>query len=170
MSEGWQRDKAWSDNFLPEIKSILGRHLIGEAPEVEDQQRNTDLIVLRMEAVRIGCRVRSFDYWLRYPDEFTVRAGRPSGVDTELAKIVSGWGDYFFYGFADRQSQSLHAWTLGSLHVFRLWHSRQLARGLRPWATQNNVDGSSSFCAFRVNLLPADFVVARHSPNMSEAA
>ena len=27
----WKTDKRWSDKFLPEIKSILGMRLIGEA-------------------------------------------------------------------------------------------------------------------------------------------
>lgn len=41
-----------------EIKSVLGMRLIGEPPIEEDRERNTDLIVLKMEAVRVGCRIR----------------------------------------------------------------------------------------------------------------
>ena len=29
---GWREDKRWSDRFLPEIKRILGEHLIAEPP------------------------------------------------------------------------------------------------------------------------------------------
>jgi len=50
---GWTSDKAWSDQYMPAIKRILGEHLIGAAPQEDDQERNTDLIVLRMEAVRL---------------------------------------------------------------------------------------------------------------------
>lgn len=159
----WQRDKRWSDRFLPEIKSILGLHLIGEPPEAEDRERNTDLIVLRMEAVRIACRVRKYRYWLEYPDEFTVRSGRPSGIQTELSKIVSGWGDYMFYAFADQSERNLHAWVLGDLKVFRLWFNRRLYAGDTRWAGKRNVDGSSSFCAFAFADLPPDFIVARQA-------
>ena len=59
----------------------------------EDAERNTDLIVLKLDAVRIACRVRNHEYITRYGDEFTIRAERPSGVKTELAKIIDGWGD-----------------------------------------------------------------------------
>ena len=62
----WEQDKRWSDRFLPEIKRILGEHLIAEPPVEEDAERNTDLIVLRLDAVRIACRVRKFQYLALY--------------------------------------------------------------------------------------------------------
>ena len=108
----WQEQKRWSDAYLPEIKQVLGLYLIGEAPREEDEERNTDLIVLRLDAVRIACRVRKHEYALRYPDEFTIRAGLPSGMKTELTKIVEGWGNYFLYGFATADESALCAWTL----------------------------------------------------------
>ena len=116
----WKADKRWSDRFLPEIKAILGTHLIGEPPVEEDAERNTDLMVLKMEAVRIGCRIRRHKYLVAFGNEFTIRAGRPSGAKTELAKIVEGWGDYFFYGFSNAEHHELAAWFLGDLRVFRL--------------------------------------------------
>ena len=97
----WKADKRWSDRFLPQIKQILGLHLIDEPPVEEDMRHNTDLIVLRLDAVRVACRVRKYQYYLEYTDEFTVRERRPSGERTELAKIIQGWGDYMLYGFAD---------------------------------------------------------------------
>lgn len=158
---GWQSDKAWSDRFLTEIKGILGLYLIGEASADEDQQRNTDLIVLRMEAVRIAVRIRRFKYWLDYPDQFTIRSGRPSGTETELAKILSGWGDYMFYGFADEPESHLHAWMLGDLRVFRLWFQREtLRRKAMPGIPKPNGDRSSIFHAFRVGEMPPSFLVA----------
>ena len=60
----WENDKRWSDKFLPEIKMILGLHLIGEPPIEEDCERNTDLIVLKMEPVRIACRIRKYKYFI----------------------------------------------------------------------------------------------------------
>lgn len=159
----WTNDKDWSDRFLPEIKRILGEHLIGEPPQEEDALRNTDLIVLRMEAVRIGCRVRHHEYLNKYPNEFTIRAKRPSGNKTELSKIIEGWGQYFFYAFANADESQLAAWLLGDLNVFRLWFSRYLAKnaGRSPGLHQNNPDNSSSFRAFSISTLPDDFIVAR---------
>lgn len=164
MEAEWQKDKRWSDRFIPEIKSILGVHLIGEPPVEEDAHRNTDLMVLKLDAVRVGCRVRKNNYLADYPDEFTIRSGRPSGVKTELTKIIEGWGDYFFYGFCDEDEHRLAAWFLGDLKVFRLWFAQQLARlpaGNLPGIEKPNQDESSRFRAFNIASLPAEFVVAR---------
>lgn len=159
----WEKDKKWSDKFLPEIKRILGEHLIGEPPIEEDQERNTDLIVLKMEAVRIGCRVRKYKYIERYSNEFTIRAGRPSGVKTELTKIIEGWGDYFFYGFSNKQETGLFKWVLCDMDVFRLWFNTKLVQnnGIVPGIKKNNTDNSSFFLAYNVSDLPANFVKAK---------
>ena len=163
----WQDDKRWSDRFLPEIKRHLGEHLIGEPPVEEDAERNTDLIVLRMEAVRIACRVRKFTYLSSFGDEFTIRSGRPSGIKTELTKIVEGWGDYLFYGFADQTETRLVRWTLMDLRVFRLWYNRQLASldaNRLPGARRSNSDGSSDFHCFRIAGMPPELIVASKEP------
>lgn len=163
--KNWKEDKRWSDRFLPQIKRILGEHLIGEPPVEEDAERNTDLIVLRLDAVRIACRVRKNKY-LHYTDksgsardQFTIRSGRPSGVKTELTKIVEGWGDYFFYGFSNPEETKLDHWLLGDLKALRLFINRQLAQHKHPWWERKNADGSSDFCVFNHASIP-NFVVA----------
>lgn len=158
----WQADKEWSDGLLTEIKSILGVHLIGEPPVEEDAERNTDLMVLRMDAVRIGCRIRRNNQ-IGYIDEFTIRTSRPSGVKTELAKIIEGWGDFFFYGFADETGSRLAAWTLADLKVFRGQYARMLVKcapGKVPGIMKVNKDNSSNFAVFRWDAFPREFVVA----------
>lgn len=164
----WQNDKRWSDRFLPEIKQILGLHLIGEPPIEEDQERNTDLIVLKMDAVRIGCRVRRHTgvngqpYFDKYKDQFTIRCSRPSGCKTELAKIIEGWGDYFLYAFSTQDETSLLRWSLCKLNTFRLWFNYYLARhnGTIPGIEKNNGDDSSSLRAFKFSELPDNFIFA----------
>ena len=165
MSE-WQKDKRWSDRFLPEIKRILGEHLISEPPIEEDAERNTDLMVLRLDAVRIGCRVRKYEYLKQYGDEFTIRAGRPTGAKTELTKIIEGWGNYFFYGFSDEYEQNLAQWILGDLNALRIYINRQLyANGGRfPGSMKYNVDNSSNFIAFKQNAIPGFIVAQKDSP------
>ena len=158
---GWKADKKASDIYIPEIKSILGVYLIGEPPVEEDQERNTDLMVLKMEAVRVGCRVRKGLYLHYYGDEFTIRAGRPSGNKTELTKIIEGWGDYFFYGFGD--GINLITWTLADLKVFRLWFNRKLYQGKHPWELKDNIDNSSNFLAFKWRWFPKEFVIASNN-------
>lgn len=170
-------DMDWQRQFIPEIKQVCANYLIGEAPEEEDQQRNTDLVVLKLDPVRVACRTRrsvgknGVNYLERYPDEFTIRAGRPSGVQTELQKVLSGWGDYIFYGFAAADESCLAAWFLGDLKVFRLWHHQHLLdHGRAPGASQNNPDGSSSFQAYKLTDLPTSFIVARRQASRREAA
>jgi len=155
----WQIDKRWSDRFLPEIKRILGEYLIAEAPFDEDAEHNTDLIVLRLAAVRIACRVRKHEYIARYGGEFTIRSGRPSGAKTELTKIIEGWGDYLFYAFSDDAELHLAKWILGDLRAFRLFINRELAAGRKPWLAKDNHDNSSSFLCFQYSVMPG-FVVA----------
>ena len=155
----WKNSKRWSDRFLPEIKKVLGEHLIGESPSEDDAERNTDLIVLKLDAVRIACRVRRFEY-ICYSDEFTIRSGRPSGVKTELTKIIEGWGDYFFYGFSNQEETNLCMWTLGDLKAFRLYFNRCLWKKQDPWIAQmRNNDYSSSFSVFRYKDIP-HFLIA----------
>jgi|TARA_R100001530_G_scaffold133139_1_gene106231 hypothetical protein len=159
----WKPDKNWSDKFLPEIKSILGSYLIGEPEPDEDAQRNTDLIVLKMEAVRIGCRIRRYKFLASYGEEFTIRSSRPSGMKTELAKIIEGWGDYFFYGFSNQEETCLAAYFLGDMNVFRLWFNSRIVRdkGCIPAINKANTDNSSGFYIFRVADLPANFIIGR---------
>ncbi len=170
----WQDDFTWQRRFVPRMKRIIGEHLIGEAPREEDAEHNTDLIVLRMEAVRIACRVRNFEYVLDddWREQFTIREVRPSGAKTELAKVLEGWGDYILYGFANEEGTDLCAWVLGDLRVFRLWHHRTLASTSRltprgtpelPGISLHNGDRSSSFRAYRLKELPSEFIVARET-------
>lgn len=166
----FDKDFDWQRRFIPVITPILGAHLIKEAPAVEDKTRNTDFMVLELGAVRVACRIRRWEQLAEFPkygDEFTIRASRPSGQDTELAKVVSGWGNYIFYGFADEPGGGLAAWLLGDLNVFRLWHSRALATKRRPWVERSNRDGSSKFHVYAITDLPDAFVVERKRPPQS---
>jgi hypothetical protein len=146
----YQSDREISDLYIPEIKAAVGSFLVDVAPDVEDTQRNTDLIVLKMDAKRVACRVRSQKYLDLYPDEFTIRTSRPSGVKTELTKLIQGFGDYIFYGFGDGHG-TLLKWKIGDLSVFRLWFMRhlQIAGGKVPGFENSNKDNSSGFRAFK---------------------
>jgi hypothetical protein len=165
MSAGWEIDKRWSDRFLPEIKRELGEFLLTEPQVEEDQQRNTDLIVLKMDSVRIACRIRKNEYFQnpRFRHEFTIREGRPNGARTELSKIVEGWGQYLFYGFSNANQTSLEAWHIISLNEFRLWFNRSLVsqKGKIPGFSNNNKDQSSSFRAFSTLDMPECIIKSR---------
>lgn len=162
----WYEEKAWSDRFLPEIKMILGRELMTEAPAIEDMTRATDLIVLRFESVRIACRVRRNKYLAKYRNEFTLRSKVRGKNDTEITKILSGWGDFMFYGFADETETELAAWTLGDLNAFRIWFNRQLVanKGELPCFNKGNSDGTG-FMVFKANKIP-NFVKSSYDKNV----
>ena len=116
--------------------------------------------------MRIACRVRDAKYLAEYADQFTIRAGRPSGAQTELQKMIAGWGDFILYGFrAADGSAELDAWVLGDLSIFRLWFNQQLMarHGQPPGTLRGNRDGSSSFRAFEIGELPPSFVRGRRS-------
>jgi hypothetical protein len=159
----FEEDFDWQRQFAPEIKRILGSALIVAATPEEDLKHNTDFMVLELASVRVACRVRT-NWYLHQRDwrnQFTIRSTRPSGVETELVKVLSGWGDFIFYGFADQDNTALAAWVLGNLKAFRSWHASQLWRGLPAGIECSNGDKSSKFRAYRIADMPADFVVDR---------
>jgi hypothetical protein len=152
---GWEDDKHWSDRFIPEMKRILGEHLIGEAPVEEDRERNTDLVVLLVKPARIACRVRTPGYFPAYAHEFTIRSARQAAT-TELAKVMAGWGDFMLYGFADTSGQALCRWTLLDLSAFRLWVNTYMVvhPGRFPGEEKMNPDKSSMFRIFEIADIP----------------
>ena len=122
-------DRQWADLLIPQVKTIVGPHLLIDASAENDQREATDLIVLKARDMRIGARVRRPGYADKYRYEFTLRCQRDSGVETELSKIVNGWGDMLFYGHADNAGK-IWLWWLVDLHSFRaaLIRDRQFLR------------------------------------------
>lgn len=165
---GFEHDFAWQKKFAPQIKRILANHLIAEAPAEEDNNRATDFMVLRLDTIRVACRVRRHKDLERCPDyqnQFTIRSWRKSGNKTELAKVISGWGDYLFYGFAAADDSDFHSWLLGDLRWFRFWRDQCLLKKQQPWLCEPwNVDRKSRFQVYRIDDLPQEFVVDRKYP------
>ena len=116
--------KAWSDKFIPEVQSILGRIFIQVASKEEDCRHNTDLTVLASQkglflpaGIRWGVRIRRYKY-IFHSDEFTIR-WQTNFRSTEIDKIVAGWGDYLFYGFASEDETSIEFWRIVDMEKFR---------------------------------------------------
>jgi len=151
----YQLDRKWSDRFVPHIKKIVAEFLFAECDE-EDRIRNSDLIVLRLKSVRIACRVRRYKYLAKYGSQFTIRSERTSGTETELSKLLQGWGDYFFYGFSDLEETGFARWFFADLEVFRRWYARPNA----TIVTQKpNADNRTFFSVFNLSNMPTDFIV-----------
>jgi hypothetical protein len=161
----WIQDKKWSDLFMPEIKAILGFYLLGEATNDDDCFKATDLMLLKMDSVRIAVRMRKKNYsTIPYINEFTIRTSRTSGAKTELTKIISGWGDYLFYGFENTNNLSLGFWNLIDLKIFRENFARMQYlsdKNILPGNNIENWDGSSSFTVFKVSDFPPSLIKAQ---------
>ena len=164
--KNFDSDKKRVDKFEPEIKRLCGEIFIQTAPERIDCGEATDLLVLDIKPIKIACRIRTHEYWKRYPYEFTIRSSRPSNVDTELQKILCGaWCEYNFYGFADQKDEKLLAWFIGDLKVFRrewnkaLWvKANKLNMPTIKWKERSNHDKSSKFFVFDIRLFPEEFI------------
>lgn len=160
---GWENDKAWSDLYLPQIRAIVGPLLLEPAPLEMDMCEATDLKILKARDMRIACRLRRPGYADRYPFEFTIRSRRHHN-QTELEKILSGFGDWAFYGHVDNANR-ISRYFLLDLDWFRSVifydndHHRWLpANGVAM--EKMNFDKSSDFMAYDIRYFPAEMVIA----------
>jgi hypothetical protein len=109
----WRTSKAWADGFWPEVKRVILAEVLPKIATVTiadfdtDAKRCTDYLIT-VNAGRIGCRIRSARYW-QYAD-LTLRVSRPSGKETEVAKLHKGYVDWYFAGWGD--DGQLTAWAL----------------------------------------------------------
>jgi hypothetical protein len=165
MSEHWQESHAWADQFSAHIKMLLGLICIQVAPLEEDQKHNTDLM-FEVGAQRFPVRVRRLEQRLPFNrrNEITFRFARRSGVETEFAKMLCGWGDWFMYGWGNESTRRLDAYTVLDLHQFRFWYTETVCQtGKRPGMVQQDRDGSASFLAFCLDCLPAQVIKSRRT-------
>lgn len=147
----WSDDKRWSDKFIQKLQMVAGLLITSPASLSDDAFKNTDMIVLVAQNVRIACRVRRHEFYKSYPHDFTIRSARDTGTKTELTKIMEGWGDYLIYGFSNQAETNLEAWRVINLSEFR----RQFQN--ISYSKISNGDGTH-FCAFDVRKMPAGIV------------
>jgi hypothetical protein len=168
----YEMQRSWSDKFLPHIKNIVGPKLLCEAPLIEDWRHNTDLCVLQMRDLRIACRVRKSSYRIKWPYDITLRMTVKSGQPTEFHKVMDGFGDQMFYGFAaDDDGDQVGSWVLGDLDALRSWVTDQwviYGRDHIPGQLFNNGDGTSGL-GIDYRDIP-DFVVDTSHPIVYSAA
>lgn len=146
LEHGFDRDMRFSDRYIPAVKRWFAEKMIVQATPHQDRREASDLIILDLpEGRRMAVRIRRAQYLTKYAAEVTFRQSRPSGIATEFEKILSGWCDWLFYGFADPSCDHLCAFRIINLHKFRsAYKEGAIGRGF----TQINQDGSSSFIAF----------------------
>lgn len=160
----YTENRAWSDRYIPAIKTIVGPFLIDPAPLELDWREATDLIVLNARDMRIAARLRKPDILTlsRQKDwgwewQFTIRLRVKTGAPTELQKIIDGFGDWMFYAHVvDEYSMHFDPWMLINLHAFRAALIRDgNGRFKLKWGDRDNGDGTH-FRWFDVRSFPAD--------------
>lgn len=166
----WIEEQKWSDRFIGQITPILGYVFFRKAPIHRDMREATDLVMLNMQDTRVGVRMRRHRH-IGFADEFTIRCSVPSGVPTELQKLVAGYGHYLFYGFEGECSDFLGKWHIIDLKEFRLKMHLSLASmaaGMLPGREITNHDGTT-FRAFRYSDFPTQMIVAHGTGDKVES-
>jgi len=146
------------EKFRPNIKAIFGVVYDLDPEEIrtaslkEDLKQATDLVL--PDGTAIGCRLRRSVIAIRFQHQFLLRAELPTGSKTELDKILSGYGDIYFYGFIDKLEKEIESWFIGDLDVFREVYDtvRPLAQGVTD---SNGVRG----LAFPLLNFPPEFII-----------
>lgn len=142
----YDTDRQWSDQYVPAIRAIVGPLLIQPASLLVDRNEATDLMLLHARDMRIAARVRRPGFADRYPDDFTLRAQRPNDVPTEFFKVLSGFGDWFFYGHAAYGSgRQIKRWLIVDLDVWRVAIRR---RGWERYGEVRQAADGVKFIAF----------------------
>jgi hypothetical protein len=148
----YQRNRQWSDRFIPELRRLIGPHLLIPSTLEQDTREAADLVVLRAKNFSVACRVRRPGYLSKYEGQFTLRYRVVSGAETELSKIAKGWGDWMFYGYAVADdSTSIRPWWLIDLAAFRAHFIQEAFRKEHKirWGEKSNNDGTW-FCWFDI--------------------
>ena len=114
----WTDGKRWSDQFVDQIKGIVGPLLFEQSSLYVDRNEATDL-VLRVRDLRIACRMRSWPYAAKYPYQFTMRAFTRNGALSEHQKFVDGFGDWMFYGYASERGDGIGRYVVIDLKAWR---------------------------------------------------
>jgi len=104
INSNYIENRGWSDLFITQIKRELGEVFIEISPEYKDTQEATDLIIMGTGSICFACRVRRFNYFEKYKDQFTIRLKLPKYNKSEMDKIKEGFGDFYFYGFSNKQN------------------------------------------------------------------
>jgi hypothetical protein len=135
-------DLQWARQYDRYVRAVLGQVFIVTADEFKDVREATDFeMVYTMRPLTFACRLRRSKWARRCPLDITLRSSRPSGTTTEWQKVMSGFGDYLFYGFADETPPRVSRWVVVDLERIRMANTS----GLLRFGEMTNTDNSSRF-------------------------
>ncbi len=124
-------EREFSKRFSPEIKRLVGQHLLVDASEDLDTKEATDFVLFKARDLRVAARIRNAttgDWNPKWNEQFTIRTSAPAQLHSELQKIVMGFADLMFYGLAESvDPPRIGTWYLIDLNAFRLHYSECLA-------------------------------------------
>lgn len=157
----YQERRKWSDQFIPDIKRKVGPLLLIESPFDVDTKQAADLIVLSAKSLSIAARVRRHGYADRYPYDFTIRSKIESGKETELSKMLNGFGDWMFYGHAAQEGPTVDRWMLLDLNIWRgvLLRNGYRGSGWNGMARQMDNGDGTQFFVFDVRHFPKAILI-----------
>lgn len=151
-SDLFRRNLSLEKRFAKQIRAILGCQFFIQDP-VLDQRCATDFAIFTApRQIRVGVRLRRYQYWLRYRRQFTIRWSLPSGVRTEIDKIRDGLVNYFLYGFLDAAEYRIIQYFIGDLDVFRKCKPE-------PVSIHENSPPDSKLAVYSLSQLPPEFVL-----------
>lgn len=110
----------WADQFHSDVREILGAlsheaQSVQVASQAKDTMQATDYVIQTISG-DIACRLRRLAQCPHL--DFTIRASRPSGTETELAKILSGFARFYLYGWVEIKPE-LRKWMFVDLDILR---------------------------------------------------
>lgn len=149
----YEKNISLEKTFAECVKAILGRYFFTQDVKY-DQQYATDFVIFKIpdKEISVGLRLRRYQYFLKYPLQFTIRWSLPSGVKTEIHKIREGLVNYILYGFVDEQEKKLLQYFIADLDVFRLHEPT-------PIGIFNNIPPDSKLAAYNVTQFPKEFIL-----------
>jgi len=153
MKSTYKNDRSLEDKFSKTIKAILGNQFITKDIEM-DLKRGTDFLIFNVNPFKIGVRLRRYQYYknVKYRNQFTIRWSRPSGVKTEIHKIMDGYVDYILYGFINECEEKIIKYFIGDLEVFRNTEAK-------PVSILPNHPHDSDLAVFNVFQFPVSFIL-----------
>lgn len=161
----YQADREFADvpRLVLEAKRIIGMSLVEVSSFQMDTEEAADF-VLPMATVAFRTR-REFDprgrrYSEQYPNQFTIRLSRSSGVATEYDKIMDGYGDFMLY--AHQAGEGLGLWHMLDLSVLRCAqadHTCGLTKLTFFDKTNTNDGGKTGFRAYDLTSFDAHYPI-----------
>jgi len=157
-------NRTFSDKFERQIKRILGE-LFFINDFHKDVKENTDLMLLKGESFDFACRVRKHHYFEKYPNDITLRSKNKNGKETEMHKLMKGFGRFMFYGFCNEEETKIVSYRIIDLNTFRykIMVNKKIREELYKKARVNkdgtefktfNIDDNSELIAYSSKKFP----------------